>query len=97
MRKNILVTSVAATIAIMTILLSFSMISVVGAPTTVNFTVNLSIGGNAAPVVTWVQSGLTPNPTESTTTTVWIQFNASNNVHADMYYSTASVILTRAG
>ena len=98
MRKNILVTSVAATIAIMTILLSFSMISVVGAPTTVNFTVNLSIGGNAAPVVTWVQSGLTPNPTESTTTTVWIQFNASdNNGHADMDYSTASVILTRAG
>ena len=98
MRKNIIVTSVAATIAIMTILLSFSMITVVGAPTTVNFTVNLSIGGNAVPVVTWVESGLTPNPVESTTTTVWILFNASdNNGHADLDYSTAQVRLTRAG
>ena len=79
-------------------LLSFSMITVVGAPTTVNFTVNLSIGGNAVPVVTWVESGLSPNPTESTATTIWIKFNATdNNGHADIDYSTASVILTRAG
>jgi len=84
--------------AVMVLLLSFSMISVVGAPTTVNFTVNLSIGGNSVPVITWVESGLSPNPVESTTTTVYILFNASdNNGHADIDASTAQIVLSRAG
>jgi len=98
MKKNILVTSIVTTIAIMVLLLSFSMIGVVGLPTTVDFTVNLSIGGNAVPAVTWVQSGLTPNPTESAATIVYVAFNASdNNGHADLDYTTAQVILTRFG
>ena len=98
MKKKVVLTTIASTIFITVLFLTLTLTFTSGAPTTVNFTVNLSLGGNAAPVVTWVQSGLTPNPTESTTTTVWIQFNASdNNGHADMDYTTASVILTRAG
>ena len=98
MRKNLLVTSIITTLAVMVILLSFSMISVVGAPTTVNFTVNLTLSGNANPSIQWVQSGVSANPTESTTTTVWIAFNASDaNGYGDIDYSTAQIILTLAG
>ena len=91
-------TTIASTILITILFLTLTLTFTSGAPTTVNFTVNLSLGGNAVPVVTWVESGLSPNPTESTTTTVWILFNATdNNGHADIDYSTASIILTRAG
>ena len=97
-KKKVILTTIVSTILITILFLTLTLTFTSGAPTTVNFTVNLSLGGNAVPVVTWVESGLSPNPTESTATTIWIKFNATdNNGHADIDYSTASVILTRAG
>ncbi len=91
-------TTIASTILITILFLTLTLTFTSGQPTTVNFTVNLSLGGNAAPVVTWVESGLSPNPTESTTTTVYILFNATDdNGHADLDYSTAQIVLSRAG
>jgi len=97
-QKKVILTTIVSTILITVLFLTLTLSLTYGAPTTVDFTVNLSLGGNAAPTVTWVQSGLTPNPTESSTTTIYILFNASdNNGHADLDYTTAQVILTRAG
>ena len=99
MKPKVILTTMLSTILITILFLALTFSFAEGQDiTTVNFTVNLSLGGNAVPVVTWVQSGLTPNPTESTTTTVWIQFNASDdNGHADIDYSTAQIILNRSG
>ncbi len=98
MNKKIATTSGLITILLFTIILSFSIMSTVGQPTNVTFQVNLTLSGNSNPTITWVQSGISANPVESGTRTVYVAFNASdNNGHADIDYSTAQIILSKVG
>jgi len=53
---------------------------------------------NTAPSITWVQTSLSDNPTESTTTTVWIAFNATDqDGYSDIDMSTAKIELSLTG
>jgi hypothetical protein len=60
--------------------------------------VNLTLSGNTAPVIIFVQSGVSAVPLESSTRTINILFNASDtNGESDLDYSTAQVIVTFSG
>ena len=96
--KKIFATTTTLTFLFLLISLSFSVFPALGAPTNVTFAVNLTITGNTAPTIISVQGGISINPVESSTRTVNVLFNASDdNGHADMDYTTAQVILSLAG
>jgi hypothetical protein len=94
--KN-LIASVFLTILFFSLLFSAAT-TIINAATTVSFTVNLTISGNAQPTITWVQSGVSANPLENDLRTVYIAFNASDdNGFQDIDYSTAALTLNMDG
>jgi hypothetical protein len=94
MKKENVLAALILTFIIITLFFSVLFTGANAAPTNVTFTVNLTITGNAAPTISWVQSGLSANPVESSARIVYVAFNASdNNGYSDLNYNTAKVVL----
>jgi len=63
------------------------------AATTASFNANLTIS-SATPTIDWVQTGLTINPLEHSTRTLYVLFNVSDdNGFADINYSRARLVV----
>jgi hypothetical protein len=98
MKREAITANIIGTFLIIILLLSLSFIIAKAQPTTVSFSVNLTLSGNAAPSITWIETPSGANPVESSTRTIYINFNATdNNGYNDINYSSARITLTLSG
>jgi hypothetical protein len=98
MKTKVWLSSILATTVAFVLFFILTLGVIYAASTTVTFSVNLSLSGNTAPVIRWVQTGLSANPSEKTTRTIYIAFNATDdNGFDDIVGTSATIVLMHNG